>query len=565
MSLPLKITVQGKGPITLEKNSYVAAGGEGTVCRKGKTAYKIYHDPKRMIPLKKISELQPLTGLKNVFGPRDIIFDARHRQAIGFTMPYEARTEFLCRLFSKSFRQSNGITPEKIRTLVEKMQQTIAEIHKNGILLVDLNEMNFLTSADYTEPFFIDVDSYQTPSYKATALMETVRDRTAKPGCFSQETDWFSFAIVSFQLYMGYHPYQKGKHPDFRPKDWSARMDKNISIFHRDVYLAPPWKDFSCIPQTHYEWYRRVFQDKERSCPPATGSTTTVMISKPTTKREDSKLKIEEIFCIGEPIRKHYCLDGSNYFVTPTRVYRGFKLVAHKKAETELFLVNVHGQDPVVGIHEGRRIRFESSLGVVLTTVPSEAQMCCNGNLYSLHEGRMYENSFSAFGSRIIPIQKEVARVFRSAVQLYQGVAIQDILRTCWMAIPYESGKCVNIHIPELDRRRILSAKYENRKCITVSESRGEYRRHIIIFNEPHTSYEITEIKEDGYRDVNFTVLHNGVCVHAISEDAIQVFRDFDKVREYMDPIFNTGNPLSTDGISVFFTQEDKFYKVSMP
>lgn len=565
MNLPLKITVQGKGPLTLDKNSYVAAGGEGTVCREGNTAYKIYHDPHRMIPLKKITELQPLSSLKNVFGPRNIIFDAKHRKAIGFTMPYEPHTEFLCRLFSKNFRQSHNITAEKICTLVERMQKTIEEIHKNGILLVDLNEMNFLTDADYTEPLFIDVDSYQTPSFKATALMETVRDRTTKPGCFSEETDWFSFAVVSFQLYMGYHPYQKGKHPDYKPMDWSKRMDKNISVFHPDVSLASVWKDFSCVPQTHLEWYKRVFQNSERSKPPVPGSITAVMISQPVTMKEDSKLKIEELFCIGESIRKHYHLDGKDYFVTRERIYRGYNLIAHKKTDKELFLVNASGQAPVIGIDEGKSIRFESNFGTVLATIPSEAQMCCNGNLYSLHNGRMYENSFASFGSRTIHVQKEIAQVFRSATRLYEGVAVQDILRTCWMAIPFETQRCVNIHIPQLDGRRILSAKYENGKCITVSEYHGRYLRHIFIFNEDHTSYDYAELEEDGFGEVNFTVLQNGVCVHAIAEDAIQVFKGLDLVKELIDPLFNTGNPLSTDGINVFFIQDNKFYKVSMP
>ena len=58
MNFPLKIIVQGKGPETLDKNSYVAAGGEGTVCRKGGTAYKIYHDPKKMIAIKKNTRVE---------------------------------------------------------------------------------------------------------------------------------------------------------------------------------------------------------------------------------------------------------------------------------------------------------------------------------------------------------------------------------------------------------------------------------------------------------------------------------------------------------------------------
>jgi len=190
MNLPMTVVVQGKGKVTLDKNSYVAAGGEGTVCRIGGTAYKIYHDPKKMIPQAKIVELQALSHIDNVLGPREIILD-RNNDAIGFTMPYISDTEFITRLFNKNYKNDNSISPEMIVELVRKMQLTLTEIHKCGIIVVDFNEMNSLTTTKYDNIFFIDVDSYQTKSFKATALMESVRERLQPKGQFSEKTDWF--------------------------------------------------------------------------------------------------------------------------------------------------------------------------------------------------------------------------------------------------------------------------------------------------------------------------------------------------------------------------------------
>lgn len=54
----MKVTVQGQGQVTLLQSDFVAAGGEGSIYCKGTTAYKIYADPKRMLPLGKMTELR---------------------------------------------------------------------------------------------------------------------------------------------------------------------------------------------------------------------------------------------------------------------------------------------------------------------------------------------------------------------------------------------------------------------------------------------------------------------------------------------------------------------------
>src|SRR5207248_7337064 len=109
-------------------------------------------------------------------------------------------------------------------------QEGVRHVHERGILIVDLNEMNFLLDASVEEILFIDVDSYQTPGFPATALMESIRDRHAAR--FSQATDWFSFGIVSFQMFTGIHPY-RGKHPTLTGLD--ARMERNVSVLNPEV------------------------------------------------------------------------------------------------------------------------------------------------------------------------------------------------------------------------------------------------------------------------------------------------------------------------------------------
>src|SRR6202008_1464884 len=61
---------------------------------------------------------------------------------------------------NKIFKERHGITPEKTTNLIETFKQSIINIHKNSILLVDINEFNFVTNATFDHIYCIDVDSY---------------------------------------------------------------------------------------------------------------------------------------------------------------------------------------------------------------------------------------------------------------------------------------------------------------------------------------------------------------------------------------------------------------------
>jgi DNA-binding helix-hairpin-helix protein with protein kinase domain len=170
--------VHGKGELRLGRSDFKAQGGEGAVYVKGSTAYKIYANPTRAIPLAKIDELSALDQ-PNIIRPLDLILDGKNTP-VGYSMRSVEKAHALCQLFPKAFRQRNNLTPELMLRLVRRLQAGVSHVHDKGILIVDLNELNFLVSADFSEVFFVDVDSYQTPSFPATVLMESVRDRHTK-------------------------------------------------------------------------------------------------------------------------------------------------------------------------------------------------------------------------------------------------------------------------------------------------------------------------------------------------------------------------------------------------
>src|ERR1051325_1462078 len=243
--------IPSKGQLRLGKSECKAQGGEGAVYVKGSSAYKIYAATSRCITQAKMDELSALVQ-PNIIRPLELIIDNRNRP-VGYSMRAVGKAHALCQLFPKAFRQRNNLTPELTLRLVRQLQTGVSHIHNHGILIVALKDINFLGSADFKELFFIDVDSYQTPSFPATVLMESVRDRHSKT--FSAGSDWFSFAIVSFQMLVGIHPY-KGTYAAFQhlpdnATKLDARMRANISVLHRDVSVPAACLPFSVIPPNY--------------------------------------------------------------------------------------------------------------------------------------------------------------------------------------------------------------------------------------------------------------------------------------------------------------------------
>jgi hypothetical protein len=567
MDFPIKVIVQNKGKVTLSENSYIAAGGQGTVCKEGAVAYKIYHDSAKMIPLKKIEELQMISHLDNILGPRNIILDEKGNHPVGFTMPYKNNTEFLTRLFNRNYRTTNNISPEMIVDLVKRLQQTISEIHKKNILIVDLNELNFLTDMNvYKEIFFIDIDSYQTPSFPANALMESVRDRKMKSKMdFNTGTDWYSFAIVSFMMYMTYHPYQKGKHSKYGPNDWSVRMDKGLSVLHSDITPKGIWADFSPIPKPHMEWYKAVFNNGTRTAPPLPDR---VLISgpvSPTLITGNESFVIEKKNDYPEKIIAYYFFNGFNYILTKKGIYRGYNKLADLSVYSgPISLAAVQGADVVKAVKGDNQVNFEDLKGNQVGYIYADAAMQYNGSIYTINNNKLTQNSFTFLGGNVRHTAKVVGNIFGPATKLYPGIAIQDIIQKCWVCIPYEKNKCHNGKIPELDAKRILDAKFENRTLLVITESKGKYSRYVFIFNEDLSSYTCREEKDINYEPINFTCLSNGVCISCISDDCIEIFKSNNTIKKVPNPPITTDIRLVNDSTGVLFYNKKDLYSLKL-
>ena len=260
----MKIIAENKGWVTLESRHLIAAGGEGTVYGRDGDAFKVYHQPRNLA-----DKLRLLKGLNHpgIIAPRGLLKNERGR-CVGYWMRRETG-EALPNLFANAWRQANAFGAAETEATVAAMREVVAFAHGRGALMVDANEFNWLVpglhgNQPQPRPVAIDVDSWQIGPYPGSALMPSIKDWQASG--FSENTDWFAWGVVTFQLFTGIHPF-KGTHPGYGRGDLETRMRANASIFDAGVRLNAAVRDPAVIPAGLLAWYQAVFRDGAR-CPP---------------------------------------------------------------------------------------------------------------------------------------------------------------------------------------------------------------------------------------------------------------------------------------------------------
>lgn len=553
--MKLEVNVESYGKVTLTDKEFIGSGGEALVYAKDNLAYKIYHEVSKMIPVDKIEELKKISA-SNVLKPQAVI--RKQNTPIGYVMSYQKSTHPVCKLFTKAFRNQNSINNECIIDLVKKIQETIADIHRDKCLIVDLNEMNVLISARFKTPYFIDVDSYQTPSYKATAIMDSVRDRLVKNNQFTELSDWFSFAILAFQLYIGIHPYQ-GKHPDYKPNEWIKRMNDGISVFDKEVSIPKVCNDFNVIPSAHLKWFKQVFIKNERSIPPFADvviAPVQVSIQKiEATKDFQTKL----IYKYDENIFSAFNFMGVNYLIGATKAYKEDKVlpIEIKDARHAKFCES-NDMSPIICELDEELLVCKDLSGKTISSATSQGFMYRNGAIYSVCNDKLMEYTFVKINSTAICKSREACSVLGNATQVFDGVIFQNLLGKCFVSLPYEIGKCLVKAVPELNGYRILEAKSERNICAVLAEKKGKYDRFIFSFDKSFSSYQIRASYDVSYSAINFTVLPNYICVMAL-DSTVEVFKD-NQVTVISNPPFDTNTKLFSHSGNVYFIDKDSVY-----
>jgi len=518
-----KVKVPSMGNVTLTDNDYLSSGGEAEVYIKNSKAFKIYHNPDKMISDKKMQELSCLSGRSNIVIPNDKIYDSGNNP-IGFTMPLLSNTEPLLKLFSNKFKRKSGLADRDVNDLINKIQDTVQFIHSNNILVVDLNELNLLISENFDDVYFIDTDSYQTPSARATAIMASIRDPLVKKNAWHEGSDWFSFAILAFQIWIGTHPY-KGAHPKYKMKEWMKRMQDGVSVFDADATLPRMCNEFSIIPPSHLQWMKAVFQNGERSKPPKMGEISVIISTQQNIVIVSESFDLKLVFSFEKEILDCYDVMGVKHLVSNDGIYKGnAKLPIDTKSAKKVVFSSGTGFSPVVAKLENEMLGFYNLSGKMFAEISATDMTTRNSIVYSLYGDQVYENSFRTRNGKDLHEFRVVCNVMKNSSRVFDGVIMQTMLKKQFAVVPYEKGKCSIVHLEELDSSRVIDAKCERNVMIVMVEKEGLYNRHVFTFDSDYKTYEHRIELNVVMTDINFTVLPNGVTVLA-TESEVVIFK----------------------------------------
>ena len=568
----MKIFPRGAPAVELTQRHFLAAGGEGKIYVKDKTVYKIYEDPVQMIPEGKIRELSVLDD-PHIIKPELPILDAKNI-LIGYTMKYVKDAIALCMLFTKTYRNTNHITPEMMVDLVKKLQDLVKYIHTKNVLIIDLNELNFLVDQLYKTIYAIDVNSYATRNYPATVIMPAVRDRHAAG--FSKDTDWFSFAIVSFQMLIGMHPYL-GNHPDFKHLGVNERMEermkKNVSVFHAGATYPAVCQPFDIIPPALRAWFEAVFEKGIRTAPPDDYLAALQIITK-------VKAIVGSNLFMVEHLGTYDGIVLGIYHCGPKRIIHTDKCIYLNKQKIEYNNPKlIIGFTPRSNIPVG--IYLENDIVQLVDIVDMKTYQLGYGDHVFTYNSRLYikngdsisEVMFTELGSMFIPTAKQVAQVrdLPEATKIFDGVVIQNLLGRFFITIFPESNQSYQISISELDGYRLIEAKYESKVLVAIGEKSGKYDRFVFRFSGDYKAYDARKIENIAYSGINFTVGDNGACVLMNEEEKLEVFaakKDTGKITIMEDPALDSDMRFYHDGAKILFIQTEhdtsKLYSITM-
>lgn len=562
----MRVYVKGQPEVSLTKSHFVAEGGEGKVFVHGDTGYKVFHDPDKAVASGKIQDLSRITDHR-VIAPKDPLYRGRKALHVGHTFKFVRDTWTLCQLFPRAFREREGFDHKKALELVQQIQVGVRAVHQANVLIVDLNEMNFLVSRDFSTPYFIDVDSYQTPRYPATAIMPSVRDPQVRGLDFNEGSDWFSFAVVSFQLFVGIHPF-KGKHPDV--KGLEERMKAGISIFDKAVKIPRTAYGLDAIPSSYRDWYEDVFVHGHRNAPP--DGSHHVIVLRPVVRKiaGTDNFEITEVAEHDKDIRDLFVGGGHSVVWSDEQILVDRRHAGYWPTPVAVGFTPKHGHpiaalsDPYVGTTLMDTTTKEMLKDVIF---PKGEMVAANETIYIRSRDKILEVVLTEAGNRILASTRVAANVLENACKLYEGVAIQSLLGEPHVSIFPRRSACYQLTVPELKGHKIVQAKHDGGVLMVLAAEKGTYHRFVFRFDDRYATYDVRKVEDVSPTDLNFITLDSGVCVCVNEEENLELFsckKGSQSVKTVDDPVLGGDMRLAKDGGTLLFYRGNKIYSMRM-
>ncbi len=571
----VKVELEGRGPLTLRPSDYKATGGEGSVYQVAGTSIKIYTDPQKMQRdgmVEKVKLLKPL-GNSFIMAPQGIVKDTQGR-AIGLYMPF-AEGEPMPRVFTNAFRARENFGDQQAVQLSARMHDTFKFAHGHKAIMVDPNEMNWIadiTAKNGPEPRAIDVDSWAIGRFGASVVMPSIRDVHSRT--FTELTDWFSWGVVTFQIFTGIHPY-RGMLDGYKPTEMVRRMQDNASVFHKGVGLNLAVRDFNKIPGPLLGWYRATFEKGERAIPPSpleTGAT----VATPATRvlrvvtTASGGLVFEKVFeKVGDPVVRVYSCgvvllaSGS---VVDLATKRQIGTLSSRSGEVVKvrdgwLLADLGQNSPIYTFIDWRTLAKEN----LPFALRGHRFVRFENRLFLVTDSELVELNVIQAARPILTIGQKTSILSPKATRWFDGVGIQEAMGATFLVLPFGDKSCLTVRVKELDGFRPVVAKAGNRfATVVVLDKTGSYRKFELTFAADYSKYSVWEGGTDN-SELNISILPKGVCATVVNDGELIIFVPRNgTVSRISDKAIATDMALSNWDDIVVYTQNGAVWTLKM-
>ncbi len=525
--------------LILGPNDHLATGGEGSVYARADRVFKVYLDPEKARRARLEDKIELLKQLQHpgIAAPNGVLRN-KDGAFVGLTLA-RVQGEALCKLFTNTWRDAHQFALPETEAVARAMRDVIEHAHAHRALLVDGNELNWLV--DGTRAVAIDVDSWQLPGFPATAIMASIQDPLLKASpagvlSFSEGSDWFAWAVVTFQLFTGIHPF-KGSHPDFARNALAERMRAGASVFGPKVSLPAAARPLADIPPVLRQWYQAVFEQGVRSAPPtnwtaAVGAQTAPRLR--VSQLSNAALRQERLgnaqgrilaafngFVIARDRTGLVLWDALKKAPAPWVSGPELEAVLRRHAA----LVRLPATEALVVLAPGTGLSMRTRDGAApASALPSRASsLWQSGNrLFAVVEGAssgLIELKASQLGARALLSVDKQWPVNALSTRFHRGCFVQDCLGTPFVGV-LEADGLVQMKAPALKNLHVIEALGIDRHNVwmtAVRKSDGQTVRLRLSAN----AAEFVVAEEDivSEPDLVGAVLASGVGVVRLGED----------------------------------------------
>lgn len=561
----IKVTLEGRGPLTLRDGDYVATGGEGSIYRANDTVIKLYADASKMIRDGMNDKVHVLAKLKHdsIVAPQGVVLN-ESAAPVGYYMPF-ADGEPMARAFVSDFRTRTGFTDGDALKAVEAMREVVSFAHSQQALMVDANELNWLLQLSKSGPIpkVIDVDSWAIGRWPATVIMPSIRDWNAKT--FDELTDWFAWGIVAFQLFTGIHPY-KGKIDGYKPGELVRRMKERASVFDPRVKLPHSVRDFACIPAPLLDWFQSTYQNGVRAEPPsALGAPKLPQPAKVLHASVSSSGAVTLEKLIGYPnnpalkvwpsgavlMRGHEVID-----LADKRVFGTGTVDSEVVRVGNGWLFADHNWSGMFKYYDGNQ--FQS----VMFPLAVKRYFRSGNRLFAVTDKDLIELQFRMLGKPTISAGFRMG-IRPNSTSWFDGVAVQDVFGNAFLLLPTETG-LVQPRVKELDGTNIVSAKASGRFAVfVVLDKSGDYRKVELSFDKTFSTYTSWVGGTDS-ADLNVAIIPTGVVATIVNDGELVLFVPSNgNVNKVKDSAIRTDMALTSWGDKLLYLKDGEVWRIS--